>query len=109
MSKVSRFSPFSNSRLDELVKSINTFPVLREHGLDNEIFLKIGLAPGYTWKAGLKLTIIKLDFIKDKELSLHLENNIRGGVSSVMGDRYVQSDDKKQILYMLRIIFMHEK
>ena len=35
--------------------------------------------PGYTWKAGLKLTNIKLDFIKDKELLLLPENNIRGG------------------------------
>ena len=41
--------------------------------------------PGYTWKAGLKLTNIKLDFIKDKHLLLLLENNIRGGISSVMG------------------------
>ena len=56
--------------------------------------------PGYTWKAGLKLTNIKLDFIKDKELSLLLENNIRGGISSVMGDRHVQSDENKQILYI---------
>ena len=56
--------------------------------------------PGYTWKAGLKLTNIKLDFIKDKELLLLLENNIRGGISSVMGDRHVQSDEKKQILYI---------
>ena len=39
--------------------------------------------PGYTWKAGLKLTNIKLDFIKDKDLLLLLENNIRGGISSV--------------------------
>ena len=51
--------------------------------------------PGYTWKAGLKFTNIKLDFIKDKELLLLLENNIRGGISSVMGDRHVQSDEKK--------------
>ena len=57
-------------------------------------------APGYTWKAGLKLTNIKLDFIKDKELVLLLENNIRGGISSVMGDRHVQSDENKQILYI---------
>ena len=62
--------------------------------------------PGYTWKAGLKLTNIKLDFIKDtaklpsgKELLLLLENNIRGGISSVMGDRHVQSNENKQILY----------
>ena len=43
-------------------------------------------APGYTWKAGLKLTNKKLDFIKDKHLLLFLENNMRGGISSVMGD-----------------------
>ena len=56
--------------------------------------------PGYTWKAVLKLTNIKLDYIKDKELLLLLENNIRGGISSVMGDRHVQSDENKQILYI---------
>ena len=56
--------------------------------------------PGYTWKAGLKLTNIKLDFMKDKELLLLLENNIRGGISSVMGDRHVQSGENKQILYI---------
>ena len=56
--------------------------------------------PGYTWKAGLKLTDVKLDFIKDKEFLLLLENNIRGGISSVMGDRHVQSDENKQILYI---------
>ena len=48
-------------------------------------------APGYTWKAGLKLTNIKLDFIREKEI-LFLENNLRGGISSVMGDRHVQSN-----------------
>ena len=56
--------------------------------------------PGYTWKAGLKLTDIKLDFIKDKNLLLLLENIISGGISSGMGDRHVQSDENKQILYI---------
>ena len=56
--------------------------------------------PGYTWKAGLKLTNIELDYIKCKELLLLLENKIRGGISSVMGDRHVQSDENKQILYI---------
>ena len=56
--------------------------------------------PGYTWKAGLKSTNIKLDYIKCKELLLLLENNIRGGISSVMGNRHVQSDENKQILYI---------
>ena len=36
--------------------------------------------PGYTWKAGLKMTNIKLDPIKDKHLLLLLENSIRGGI-----------------------------
>ena len=57
-------------------------------------------APGYTWKAGLKLTNIKIDFIKDKHLLLLLENNIPGGISSVMGDRIVESNENKQILYI---------
>ena len=56
--------------------------------------------PGYTWKAGLKLTNIKLDYNKCKELLLLLENNIRGGISSVMGNRHVQSDENKQILFI---------
>ena len=31
---------------------------------------------------------------------LLLENNIRGGISSVMGDRYIQSDENEKILYI---------
>ena len=31
---------------------------------------------------------------------LLLENNIRGGISSVMGDRYIKSDKNKKILYI---------
>ena len=30
---------------------------------------------------------------------LLLENNIRGGISSIMGDRYLESDENKKILY----------
>ena len=57
--------------------------------------------PGYTWKAGLKLINIKLDFIKDKDLLLLLlENNIRGGISSVMGPRYIESDHNTKLLYL---------
>ena len=55
--------------------------------------------PGYTWKAGLKLTKIKLDFIKDKQLLLLLEN-IRGGISSVMGPRYIESNENTKLLYI---------
>ena len=56
--------------------------------------------PGYTWKAGLKLTNIKLDFITDEDLLLLLENNIRGRISSVMGPRYIESDENTKLLYI---------
>ena len=56
--------------------------------------------PGYTWKAGLKLTKIKLDFINDKQLLLLLENNIRGGISSVMGPRFIESNENTKLLYI---------
>ena len=56
--------------------------------------------PGYASKAGLKLTNINLDFIKDKDLLLLLENNIRGGTSSVMGPRYIESDENTKLLYI---------
>ena len=56
--------------------------------------------PGYTWQCGLKYTNVKLDTFQGKDMILLLENNIRGGISSVMGDRYVKSDDHKKILYI---------
>ncbi len=56
--------------------------------------------PGYTWQCGLKYTDINLQTLQDKDMILLLENNIRGGISSVMGDRYVKSDKNKKILYI---------
>ena len=55
---------------------------------------------GYTWRCGLKYTGINLQTLQNKEMILLLENNIRGGVSSVCGIRYVTSDDNKKILYI---------
>ena len=56
--------------------------------------------PGYTWQCGLKYTGISSQTLQDKEINLLLVNNIRGGISSVMGDRYVQSDEnKKKFIY----------
>ena len=55
--------------------------------------------PGYTWQCGLKYTGINLQILQDKDMILLLENNIRGGISSVMGDRYVKSIENKKILY----------
>ena len=56
--------------------------------------------PSYTYQCALKYTDIKLQTLQDKDLILLLENNIRGGISSVMDDRYVKSDGNKKILYM---------
>ena len=56
--------------------------------------------PGYTYQCALKYTDNKLQTLQDKDLILLIENNIRGGISSVMGDRYVKSDENKKILYM---------
>ena len=47
----------------------------------------------------MKYTDIKLQTLHDKDLISSIENNIRGGISSVMGDRYVKSDGNKKILY----------
>ena len=56
--------------------------------------------PGYTYQCALKYTDIKLQTPQDKDLILLIEINIRGGISSIMGDRYVKSDENKNILYM---------
>ena len=56
--------------------------------------------PGYTWQYGMKHTDIKIQTLQDKDLILTLEDNIRGGISSIMGDRYMQSDGNKKILYL---------
>ena len=54
--------------------------------------------PGYTWEGGLKYTGINLQTVQDKDLILTLEKNIRGGISSVMGDRFVKSNENKKLL-----------
>ena len=56
--------------------------------------------PGYTYQCALKYTDIKLETLQDKDLILLIENNIRGGIGSFIGDRYVKSDENKKILYM---------
>ena len=48
--------------------------------------------PGYTWLCGLKYTGINLQTLQDKDMILLIENNITGGISSIMGDRYIKSD-----------------
>ena len=55
--------------------------------------------PGYAYESALIYTDNKLQTLQDKDLILFLENSIRGGTSSVMGVRYVISDDNKKIIY----------
>ena len=55
--------------------------------------------PGYTWQCGLKYTGVNLQTLQNKDMILLLENIIRGGISVVMGDRYVKSDENKKALY----------
>ena len=47
---------------------------------------------GYTWQCGSKYTGMNLQTLQDKDMILLLENIIRGGISSIMGDRYIKSD-----------------
>ena len=51
--------------------------------------------PSFTWKAGLKMTGVKLDYKTDDKLRLLLENNMRGGPSACMGNRYVKRGERK--------------
>ena len=64
--------------------------------------------PGWTWQCDLKYTDFKLQILKDKDMIQLLETNVRGGISSVMGDWYVKSDDNKKILYIdANILYGH--
>ena len=42
--------------------------------------------PGYIYQCGLKNTGNNLQTLQDKDMILLLQNNIRGGISSVMGE-----------------------
>ena len=68
-----------------------------EFGISPSYFVSL---PGYTWECGLKYTNIKLRTLQNKDMILLLENGIRGGISGVMGDRYVKSDENTNILYV---------
>ena len=48
----------------------------------------------------MKYSDIELQTLQDKDLILLKENNIRGGITSVMGDHFVKSDENEQILCM---------
>ena len=68
----------------------------------NPVFC-VGL-PEYTWQSGLKYTGTNLQTLRYNDLILTLENNIRGGISSVLGDRYKKSDEKKRYYIWMLLI-----
>ena len=56
------------------------------------IFLYCVSLPGCTWQCGLKHTGVTLQMHQNKDMILSLESKIRGGIGTVMADRYVKSD-----------------
>ena len=48
----------------------------------------------------MKHTNIDLQTLQDEELTLFVKKNTRGGISSVMGDRCVKSEENKKFLYI---------
>ena len=50
--------------------------------------------PGLTWDLGLFNTKIELDLLTDQSMYEMFESGIRGGISSVMGKRYVKANNK---------------
>ena len=50
--------------------------------------------PHYFFKCGMQFIDIKLQTLQDKELTI----NIRGGINSIIGCRYVKSDDIEKLL-----------
>ena len=56
--------------------------------------------PGTTWSNGLKYTKTKLELIKNVDLFQMFESGIRGGLSGIFGDRYIESDNNTVILHV---------
>ena len=54
-------------------------------------------APGLFWESMLKQTKVELELLTDYNMILMFENGIRGGVSSILGDRYVDVENKNYI------------
>ena len=56
--------------------------------------------PGYTWQCGLKYTDLRLQTLQNKDRTLIFGNTFRGVINSVMGDRFLNSDDNEKILHI---------
>ena len=54
-------------------------------------------SPGLFWESMLKKTKVELELLTDYNMILMMENGIRGGVSTILGDRYVDVENKNFI------------
>ena len=53
--------------------------------------------PGLTWDSGLKYTDIKLELLTDYRMLQMIEQGIRGGISGVTGNRYINVESKNYV------------
>ena len=47
-------------------------------------------APSFSWFCGIKFTNLELERIQDVGMFKTFEKSLRGGISSIMGKRYVE-------------------
>ena len=47
----------------------------------------------------MKVTNNRLQTLQDKDMNLLLESIVRGGISSVLGDRFVKSEKHQKVFY----------
>ena len=76
---------------------------LNEYGINPLYCVSL---PGYTWQCRLKYTGINLQALQNKDMILLSKKTIRGGKNSVMGDRYVKSDENNRYYMQMLIISM---
>ena len=67
----------------------------KEHGINPLYCVSIYSS---VYQCGLKDTGIYLRTLQDQDMILLKEKSIKGGIGSVMADRYVKSDDFERIL-----------
>ena len=61
--------------------------------------------PSFTWKAGLNMIGVKLDYLTDGMLRIFFETNMRGGLSSCMDNRYVKRGERKIVYEDMNNLF----
>ena len=67
---------------------------LKQYGLDPVYYYT---APGLFWDAMLKMTGVTYELLTDYNMILYFEEGTRGGISTVLGDKYVDVDNKNYL------------